>query len=186
MGNGLETVQVLLNSHADPDTVTKKKNCALHKASKQGHIGVITALLQHRACANLQNVGGATPLMIAVANDREDIVSTLIQGRADVNKKKDVGYTALMMAARMGRLRHCQVLIQAKADVDMQDKQKETALTKAQKKRSEPITQLLLDHGADPKKGLPNYKTPVEKKEKTVTLAVPGESNNGTGGYPQA
>merc|ERR1712125_165980 len=137
-------------------------------ASKQGHLGVISVLLEHRACANMQNEGGATPLMIAVANDREEIVSSLISGRADVNLKKDVGYTALMMAARFGRLRHCQVLIQAKANLEAQDKQKETALTKVQKKRSEPITQLLLDHGADPKKGLPNYKTPVEKKEKTA------------------
>merc|ERR1712232_52008 len=118
-----------------------------------------------------------------MGNDREDLLSTLIQGRADVNKKKDVGYTALMMAARMGRLRQCQLLIQAKANLEVQDKQRETALTKAQKKRSEPISRLLLEHGADPKKGFSGYNRSSVDKSKTVTVVDQGRT--ATNGYPQ-
>ena len=65
---------------------------------------LVKALLDAGAGINVPDVRGMTPLMLAVANDRQniDVIRLLIARGADVNAKSLAGETALDWAVKTG------------------------------------------------------------------------------------
>ena len=74
-------------------------------ASAFGPPDVVNALLAAGARVDVQDVRGMTPLMLAVATDRQnpEIVRALVARKADVNMKSLAGETALDWARKIGR-----------------------------------------------------------------------------------
>jgi ankyrin repeat protein len=95
----LDTARVLLEAGADPNrqarvnTLTVRKNAdfpsggfaALHWATRNGDEAMIDLLLQHGANLNLRNGDGATPMMLAIVNDRFDLAARLLTLGADAD-----------------------------------------------------------------------------------------------------
>jgi ankyrin repeat protein len=61
---------------------------------------VVQALLAAGADANVQEMGGATALILASDNGNLEIVQALIAAKADLNLRQQSGETALMLAWR--------------------------------------------------------------------------------------
>lgn len=94
-----EVVRVLLAAGADPDrqarvtSLDKRVNAdfpsggfaPLHWAARNGDAALIELLLAHGADLNVRNGDGATPLMLAIVNDRFDLAAQLLVLGADAN-----------------------------------------------------------------------------------------------------
>ena len=77
---------------------------ALTAAAASGSRELLSALLDAGAKVDVPDVRGMTPLMLAVANDRQDIdaIRLLLARGADVNAKSLAGETALDWAVKIG------------------------------------------------------------------------------------
>ena len=86
-------------------------------AATFGPPDVVNALLAAGAAVNVQDIRGMTPLMLAVATDRQnpDIVRALVAKRADINVKSLEGETALDWAHKIGRRAGIDILERAGA-----------------------------------------------------------------------
>ena len=145
-----DVVGALLRQGADPDhkarvtTIEERKHAdhasggftALHFAVRNGHDAVVEALIEAGADPTLANEDGATPTVIAVINDRFDLVRTLL----DLGADPDDG--ALYFA------------------VDMHDATTDMRAHDGSRLRADhdnamnalDLVELLLDRGADPNK----------------------------------
>jgi ankyrin repeat protein len=144
----LEVARVLLEAGADPNrqarinTLTKRENAdfpsggfaALHWATRNGDDAMIDLLLQHGADLALRNGDGATPLMLAIVNDRFDLAASLLTLGADADDGSLYYATEMRDATTDWRARDGTVY---RAD----HPNTLTALD---------LTRLLLDAGADP------------------------------------
>ncbi len=145
-----DVVGALLRHGADPDhkarvtTIEERKHAdhasggftALHFAVRNGHEAVVKALIEASADPTLTNEDGATPTVIAVINDRFDLVRTLL----DLGADPDDGalYFAVDMHDATSDMRaHDGSRLRADHDNAM------NALD---------LVELLLDRGADPNK----------------------------------
>ena len=95
----LEVARELLDAGADPDrqarinTLTERKNAdfpsggfaALHWAARNGDRAMIDLLLEFGAKLDPRNGDGATPMMLAIVNDRFDLAAYLLDAGADAN-----------------------------------------------------------------------------------------------------
>lgn len=89
----VDVARVLLQAGADANrqarvnALTQRKNAdfpsggftALHWAARNGSADLIDLLLAHGADLNLRNGDNATPLMLAIVNDRFDLAARLLQ-----------------------------------------------------------------------------------------------------------
>jgi ankyrin repeat protein len=58
---------------------------ALHWAVRNGNEAVVRRLVEAKADLNITNADGATPMMLAIINDRFDLAATLVELGADAN-----------------------------------------------------------------------------------------------------
>lgn len=95
--------------------------------------------------------GGWTPLMIAVAEENEEVVSLLIKSDANVNAKNKLGRTSLMFASTYGFYSIAKMLLENNANTDEipNDKTGWTAIISAAYEGHYDIVSLLISHGAD-------------------------------------
>jgi methionyl-tRNA formyltransferase len=70
----------------------------LFEACKNGRIEIVNKLIQIPQIINTQNAKGWTPLIVAIYNNRKDIVKTLLINGADVNISNFKGTSTLMYA----------------------------------------------------------------------------------------
>jgi len=94
-----DIVSALLDAGADPNmqarinTLTERKNAdfptggfgALHWAARNGDEPMIRLLLDGGADINIRNGDKATPMMLAIVNDRLDLAAKLLEFGADAN-----------------------------------------------------------------------------------------------------
>lgn len=99
----------------------KKVEEFLFKASEKGLNGIVRALIQAGISPNIKNSEEATPLMIAVKNDKAKIVEFLIKSRADINARNGYGTTPLMHAAEKGSQTMVDLLLKYHADPSLKD-----------------------------------------------------------------
>jgi ankyrin repeat protein len=90
---------------------------ALLAAATLGSPEMVVTLVGAGADVNARDVRGMTPLMLAVATDRQnaDVIRKLIAYKADVNVRSLAGETALDWARKIGNPSVMQVLERAKA-----------------------------------------------------------------------
>jgi ankyrin repeat protein len=97
-------------------------------ASSSGSLIAIDWLLRNGAEVDSKTAEGATPLMLAVANDKTDAVKILLKYNPDVNIKTDYSETPLLAAVKNGNLDIAEALLRDSADIDLADKDGVTAL----------------------------------------------------------
>jgi ankyrin repeat protein len=143
----LAMVQALLAAHADgngggsgmsaltpisdgwdPNCYGRTGYTALGLAASTGSVEVVQALLGANAqraanpslAVNAKQPGGNTPLTIASAKGRSDIVRLLLAAKADVSAADDNGKTALMLALENDHAEVAKLLTSATAALPVQ------------------------------------------------------------------
>ena len=84
---------------------------ALHLAVIYGHKTVVKLLLDNKAKPNLTNSSKNTPLHVAAALDKFDLVKMLIESGADLDARNDEGYTAAEIALIKNHSRVVELLV---------------------------------------------------------------------------
>ena len=91
---------------------------ALGLAASTGSVEVMQALLANAwVDVNAKQRGGNTPLTIASAKGRSDIVRLLLAAKADVSAQDNDGKTALMLALQNDHAELAKLLTSAVADL---------------------------------------------------------------------
>jgi ankyrin repeat protein len=112
----------------------------LHVAAESGSVEMIRHLIDNGADVNAKQGSkktGATPLLLAVENERLEAVRTLIAAKSNVNAANEEGETPLHIAARVGQPALIQLLIANGANVNARDKDQETPLDVAKACKNE-------------------------------------------------
>jgi ankyrin repeat protein len=124
-------------------------------AAVTGTAADLKKLLDAGLSPNAKTAGGTTVLMMA-ARDPEK-VKLLLDAGADANARASSGFTALMIAAqRRGNIESVRLLLEKGADAKPAEKVKfdAHALFYAATAGDTAIAELLLNHGADPKRAM--------------------------------
>lgn len=99
--NGLQTqAETLVKKGAD---VNKTGWAPLHYAASNGHVKMISLLLEHSAYIDAESPNGTTPLMMAAMYGSQPAVKLLLDEGADPLLKNRQGLTALQFAQRGNR-----------------------------------------------------------------------------------
>src|SRR5207247_4656372 len=99
-----------------PRATTATGVSALHLAAMSGSVASVTALLDHNANVNAtEPAWGQTPLMLAAAMNRADVMKVLLARGADAAvTAKVVDLVALAAADRLAKQRRNQMLAAAR------------------------------------------------------------------------
>ncbi|CAL4071063.1 unnamed protein product [Meganyctiphanes norvegica] len=127
---------------------------AIHVASEQNNVDIVSALLDAGVDINLQDKNGCTALFWAAGSASQAVASMLIQRGANVDLPSDVGRTPLMMPIYSfdeNAIDTVKVLLDGKANVNLADDGYWTALHHAANMDEAGIVQALLQKGADTK-----------------------------------
>ena len=203
----LDVARVLLDAGADPNMqarvneLKKRKNAdfpsggftALHWAARNGDEAMINLLIDGGANLNAKNGDNASPMMLAIVNDRLDIAAMLLDLGADANDGS-LYYATIMRDATtdwrardgtvfradypndLSALDLTRLLLDAGADPNRpfigqmhntsmccDTKSNETPFYRAAKAADVAGIRMMLDHGGDP-----NWKPASETKQVTL------------------
>jgi ankyrin repeat protein len=84
----------------------------------------IENILKRGADINFKNDHNRTPLMVAIARERNKIARYLVKNGADINHQDNEGVTPLMLAGKMNSFEMLQLLIEAGADWNLKNNNK--------------------------------------------------------------
>ena len=120
----------------------------LHAAAANGHLEMVTELLERGASVDLEDEYSFTALMNAAYLGHLSILHLLLQHSANPDLQSSLGGTALMMAASQGQEACVQALLRAKADTELQDTHGRTALRYSEAGGHTAIVELIRQHAA--------------------------------------
>ena len=98
-----------------------EKKDPLFRATQDGEVNTVRALLDGGADINRRNETGLTPLILAAMKNHKELVQLLVDRGADANARNSKGETALTLAARDGHPEIAQTLLRKGADVNVED-----------------------------------------------------------------
>ncbi|XP_064558771.1 ankyrin repeat domain-containing protein 26-like isoform X7 [Zonotrichia leucophrys gambelii] len=149
----------------------KAERTALHLACANGHVDVVTFLVENKCKLNLFDNDNRSPLMKAVQCQQEKCVAILLEHGADPNLADADGNTALHLAVLSGNTAVAGLLLQHDANIDAQNKEGCTPLILAISEHHGEIMEFLLKKGADVNARDQCERTPL------MTAASGGELN---------
>ncbi|KAM6395726.1 LOW QUALITY PROTEIN: uncharacterized protein O9250_012685 [Rhynochetos jubatus] len=144
---------------------------ALHLACANGHVDVVTSLVENKWELNLLDGDNRSPLMKAVQCQQEECVAVLLQRGADVNLADADGNTALHLAVLSPNTSVAVLLLEHNASIDAQNKEGFTPLMLAVSLHHVEMVEFLLKEGADVHTRDQCERTPL------MTAASGGERN---------
>lgn len=125
----------------------------LSQAAAFGDLDRMQALLDAHRDPNLPNASGATPLMEAVRYGQYEAANLLLKGGAAPDATGAESRTPLHVAAEYGQARIAALLLESGADANAPGGKPPTTPLVAAAAQGEPETvEVLLRHGADPKR----------------------------------
>ncbi|KAJ7426966.1 ankyrin repeat domain-containing protein 26 [Willisornis vidua] len=127
----------------------KAERTPLHLACANGHVDVVTYLVENQCKLNLFDNDNRSPLMKAVQCQQENCVAVLLEHGADPNLADTDGNTALHLAVLSPNTTIAGLLLQHNANIDAQNKEGYTPLILAVSEHHEEIVEFLLKKGAD-------------------------------------
>lgn len=169
-------VKALLKMGANPNAAGELRGelrwTALMYTAAAGDMPCAQALLEAGAEVNMENLEGATALLIAVGRRRSDMVPMLLDKGANPNVMTKKGITALMVAAMSTKetAKLVRALLEKGADPNVKSLSGLTALGYAALTGDADAVRALLDKGADPNsKGADGKTALMIAKEKGFT-----------------
>lgn len=137
---------------------------ALHFATHERHLGVVTAFLSKGADKESRDYCDRTPLMTAAGYDHLPIVCCLLAEGVDKDAVDEDGQTALDLATFEEFLSVAEALLAAGADPNIRSSMDhDTPLELAIRGNSIGFVKALLDHGADVNARDPRGRTPLHE-----------------------
>ncbi|XP_028941225.1 coiled-coil domain-containing protein 144A, partial [Antrostomus carolinensis] len=121
----------------------------LHLACANGHVDVVTYLVENKCKLNLFDNDNRSPLMKAVQCQQEECVAILLEHGADPNLADADGNTALHLAVLSPNTTIAGLLLEHNANIDAQNKEGYTPLILAVSEHHEEAVEFLLKKGAD-------------------------------------
>uniref|UniRef100_A0A8C8BKM5 Ankyrin repeat domain-containing protein 7 n=1 Tax=Otus sunia TaxID=257818 RepID=A0A8C8BKM5_9STRI len=121
----------------------------LHLACANGHVDVVTYLVENKCKLNLFDNDNRSPLMKAVQCQQEKCVAILLKHGDDPNLADADGNTALHLAVLSANTAVTGLLLEHNASIDAQNKEGYTPLLLAVSEHHEEIVEFLLKNGAE-------------------------------------
>ena len=147
----IDIVELLLNNGANPDIIADVPDDNIDYLLNSEDCNELSdASILGKLIDELQGLGAASALHIAVKNKQPEMVKLLLSYNANSNILDPGKCTPLHWAAARGLVEIVELLLLAGADPDIQDLAKSTALHEAVRKENIAIIELLLKHNADP------------------------------------
>ena len=122
---------------------------AIDKVVRTNNVTQIKQLVENGMDINSQFIGDGTPLMMAVAKGKRQMVEAIIGMGADVNQPSPGDGNPLIVAAMKNRLSLAEYLLDQGAELDAIVPGDETALINASRKGHFDMVRLLVEKGAD-------------------------------------
>ena len=146
-----ESMDILLNAGANPNTTDASGNTYLHNAvSKNSSKEVLQTIIDHRADANATNKSNQTALLLACKMKNTEAISVLLNAGADPNSADISGDTCLLNAVRENCDKETlQAIIDHGADLNVSNICNQTALLLACKLQNTESMNVLLNAGAN-------------------------------------
>jgi|SRR5665213_548383 len=120
----------------------------IHEYATAGNFAAVAQdLATNSYDLNLPDDAGRTPLHLAAAHCRTDVVLLLLNKGAKIDPKATGGTTPLHLAAQGGCVDVVNLLLAKGAKVNARDDQKRTPLVRAEQWHQDAIVQLLRQHG---------------------------------------
>ncbi|XP_014458201.1 ankyrin repeat domain-containing protein 26 isoform X5 [Alligator mississippiensis] len=144
----LGKLQQLLRKQ-DPNQLDKENRTPLHLACANGHLDIVSYLIENKCKLNLCDNDSRSPLMKAVQCQQEKCATLLLERGADPNLVDANCNTALHFAACIPNISLAIELLEHDADIDAQNKDGYTPLTLAITENHQGMVEFLLQKGAD-------------------------------------
>ncbi|KAL7295714.1 hypothetical protein TKK_0011061 [Trichogramma kaykai] len=117
-GRNIDSVQYLIQSHADINAESFKGETPLYFACETGDLAIVKLLIKSGACVNAYTEDNVTPLHVAVKGTHEKIVELLLMHEAvTINQDKN-GKIPLEYAVDNLDMRNIELLLQYNPDVN--------------------------------------------------------------------
>jgi ankyrin repeat protein len=136
-----------------------------------GNNEIAQLLLKHGANVNDIRSDGETPLMLAVEQNKVELVRTFLDHNANIEVVRNDGKTPLIIATYYGFTAIAQMLVNKGANVNARTKDGENALVNATQQGQEDFVRLLLAKGAD-------VNARVQNDATVLVIAVKGAHPN--------
>lgn len=167
----LAVVKLLLGSPKDnkpqrPTFSPSKKGAfgytPLIEACYQGHVGIVSVLLERKADCDCLSKNGSTAMLVAAREGHAEVVAELCKWGGDPEDGGDKGWSPLQVAAGEGHVTTCQILIECKANVDgfvRTGDEERSSLQEAAEQGQIQVVELLLAYKANPNHWCSDHKT---------------------------
>lgn len=151
-GNALQVRVWLDDTEHDMNQGDDHGFSPLHWAAKEGHLNLVTLLIQRGARVNATNMGDDTPLHLATAHGHRDIVNLLLKNKADINFVNEHGNTPLHYACFWGFSQVAEDLVNYGAYVSVANKYGEIPLDKCSGAVAKRLHEMAVENGQDLKR----------------------------------
>lgn len=151
---------------------------ALHLASKDGHVHVVSELVRRGAIVDSATKKGNTALHIASLAGQEDVVKMLLQNNASVNVQSQNGFTPLYMAAQENHDSVVKLLLANGANQSLATEDGFTPLAVAMQQGHDKVVAVLLESDTRGKVRLPALHIAAKKDDvKAASLLLEVSAN---------